>query len=220
MKYPKLNLKIVKAFSSDIIGFALVEQLLGTFFSVVVVGGAGFGLVSMMKVDAQSGNKTLRRVELNRAIDYISEDIRVANNISSVDGSSSLPGSGTGVLFLTIPTDIDGDPSNDPDEIVYFARPSTSTWIGDHTINRADGNYPNPVTLSSGDEHVLVDGLIAPAAADLPSCSSSTGLQGDHGFYACISDDNRTVDIYLYGKLDDPNEPYLIVTSKVLARSN
>ena len=219
MKYPKLNFKIVKAFSSDIIGFALVEQLLATFFSVIVMGGAGFGLVSMMKVDAQSGNKTLRRVELNRAIDYISEDIRVANNISSVDGSSSLPGSGTGVLFLTIPTDIDGDPSNDPDEIVYFARPSTSTWIGPNTINRADGNYPNPVTVSSSD-NVLVDGLIAPAAADLPSCSSSTGLQGNNGFYACISDDHRTVDLYLYGKLDDPNKPYLLVTSKVFARSN
>ena len=218
MKYPKLNFKIVKVFSSKTIGFALVEQLLGTFFSVVVLGGAGFGLVSMMKVDAQSGNKTLRRVELNRAIDYISEDIRVANNISSVDGSSSLPGSGTGVLFLTIPTDIDGDPSNDPDEIVYFARPSTSTWIGDNTINRAGGNYPNPVTLSSSDDNVLVDGLIAPAAADLPSCD--TGLQGNNGFYACISDDNRTVELYLYGKLDDPNEPYFLVTSKVFARSN
>ena len=100
--YPGINnwsLMNLKA-SSSTTGFTLVELLLATFMTAFVIGGAGFGLVTMMRLNADNQAKNLRRSELNRAIEYISQDIRMANNISSVASNSVFPGSGTGVLLL------------------------------------------------------------------------------------------------------------------------
>jgi hypothetical protein len=193
-------------------GFTLAELLIAAFLGVIVISAFGFGLVAIMTADADSETKTERRIELNRAIDYISEEIRMANSIDRVENSSIFPGSGKGVLLLNIPSD-NANPNR-----VYFIRSSTPTWIGPNTINRASGTYQNPVTISTPQEAlVLVDGIIAPQTSDLPFCS--TGLQGANGFYACISSDRRIVEIYLYGRLKNSSDPYIQVSSRVFARS-
>ena len=91
--------------------------------------------------------------------------------------------------------------------------------MGDYTVNRAQGTYSNPVNLPRRDDSVLVDGLIPPRDSDLPSCITSTGLQGNNGFYTCISDDRRIVDLYLYGKINNSGD-YIKVSTKVFARGN
>lgn len=193
-------------------GFTLAELLIAALLGAIVISAFGFGLVTIMTADKDSETKTERRIELNRAIDYISEEIRMANNIDRVQNGSIFPGAGVGVLLLNIPSD-----KLNPNR-VYFVRSSTPTWIGPNTINRAQGTYNNPVSIFSSQEApVLVDGLIAPQTSALPSCS--TGLKGANGFYACISSDRRIVDLYLYGKLKNSSEPYILVSSRVFARS-
>ena len=187
--------KIGNPFSSS--GFTLIELLAAISLTTIVVGAAGFGVVTIMNANAKSESKTQRRVELNRALDYIAEDIRRASDVSSVSSSSSFYGSGTGVLSLNIPY---------KPNLEYYVRESTSTWIGPNTINRRHSDSSN--------DNALVDAITEPTSE--PTCSDGT-LEGANGFYACIIND-RTVELYLYGKLGDDSEPYQ-VTTKVFARS-
>lgn len=59
-------------------GFTLIELLAAISLTTIVVGAAGFGVVTIMNANAESETKTQRRVELNRALDFIAEDIRRA----------------------------------------------------------------------------------------------------------------------------------------------
>ena len=44
---------------------------LAGFFSVVVMGGAGTGLASIMRVQTEVANEVDRRLEVNRALNFI-----------------------------------------------------------------------------------------------------------------------------------------------------
>ncbi|PSP00516.1 MAG: hypothetical protein BRC53_00345, partial [Cyanobacteria bacterium SW_6_48_11] len=85
----------------------------------VVVGAAGFGVVTIMNANAKSESKTQRRVELNRALDYIAGEVRQAEAINKVSppassefsASTIVSGTDQTVLVLDLPK------LNDP--IVY-----------------------------------------------------------------------------------------------------
>jgi type II secretory pathway pseudopilin PulG len=200
-------------------GLTLVELLMAIVLSSVVISVTGFGLLTMMEANRDSEAKTVRRIELNRAIEYISEDIRMANRIEAVPTGSTLPSGATGVFLLTLPDDNPNDTALTPTNIVYFIRASTTTWLPPYTIYRAKNNYSGGVSivnLTAVGVNELVDAIAAPSTS--PTCSSGT-LVGTNGFYACISSDNRTVDLYLYGKLIKSSE-ILPVNSKVVTRSS
>jgi prepilin-type N-terminal cleavage/methylation domain-containing protein len=200
-------------------GLTLVELLIAIALSSVVVSAAGFGLVTMMESNKDLETKTVRRIELNRAIEYISEDIRMANRIEAIPVGSTLPSGATGIFMLTLPDDNPDDTVLTPTNIVYFIKASTTTWLPPYTIYRAKNDYSGGVSivdLTATGVSELVDAIAAPTAS--PTCSSGT-LAGANGFYACIGSDNRTVDLYLYGKLIQSSE-ILPVNSKVVTRSN
>ncbi|MGH2413537.1 MAG: PulJ/GspJ family protein [Microcystaceae cyanobacterium] len=196
-------------------GFTLVELLIAAVISSFVIGAAGFGLVTMMQSNQTSDAKTQRRVELSRALDYIAEDIKMAKRVAAASSytiSSPSPSGAvaTPVLELTIP-----DATGTDTKVVYYLNNinnASGVWLKPAVIKRVDNVTGTTIAGSTGNE--LVDAIITTGTA--PSCSGT--LAGTGGFYACIAADNRTVDLYLYGKLANSSETFA-VSSKVFARS-
>lgn len=181
------NFKVLKI-SKRAAGFTLIELLVAMSLTTIVVTLAGSGLVVMMEKNQKTEAETLRRTGLNRALDFIADEIRMANSVSA--GSSLTISGSTGVLRLTIPSD-----STNPNR-VYYIGASDSNWAEPNTVFRAVGTYSPSASVSGG--KMLVDAITTPVS--VPSCSSGT-LLGANGFYACIN--NRIVDLYLYGVLTD-----------------
>jgi type II secretory pathway pseudopilin PulG len=208
-------------------GITLVEVLIASLFSVFVIAGGAFGLTAMMQRNAIIEARSQRRMDLDRAINYIADEIKSTNDVQAVALDSTFPGDGTGVLLLSIP----GSGTN-PQRRVYFIRPSTDTWFGPNTINRYEGTITNPVTgIPLNADRVLVDGITTPNSTELMRiqrlCTNTTGavFRGTGGFYACINAATDTVDLYLYGRLEDiagslkdPTLENLAVTTRVFAR--
>lgn len=69
-------------------GFTLIELLVAMSLTVIIVSITGFGLVAMMTKNSKAEAETLRRAELNRALDFIADEVRMANNVND---SSPVP---------------------------------------------------------------------------------------------------------------------------------
>jgi prepilin-type N-terminal cleavage/methylation domain-containing protein len=182
-------------------GFTLIELLLAILISGFVISGIGVGLVVMTRGNATAEGKTTRRVELNRAMDYIAEEVRMAKTVE-VDSNE---------LKLTVP-------ATGGDQIIYYkyqARdlPSEAIWMKDGTIKRK---------VDSGGYQIILDG-IASSPSGTFTCSSPNVSLNTNGFKACITD-QRTVELRLYGNIPDPAKPdsteTIEVTTRVTARSS
>lgn len=167
---------------------------------------AGFGLVNTMQANQKSDSEIASRTNLNRSLDFIADEIRMAKSIG-VPGSSSVPtptcGTATGVLDLTMPNN---------SHIIYYAHNmsacSSNIWSTPAAIRR----------VAAGSDTLLVDAVVAPSAA--PGCTGTSA--GGDGFYACIDSSSRTATLALYGKLTDPYGKTIgtyPVSSQVSARS-
>lgn len=104
-------------------GFTLVELLVAALISIIVISIAGFGIVTILAINKKAEARTERRIDLSRAFDFITNEIRMTRRINrtattvangttiTVDDvvtSSSLSLSdlgsyGTIVLYLEIP---------------------------------------------------------------------------------------------------------------------
>lgn len=218
-------------------GFTLIELLVAMAITSIVVSLAGSGLVTIMGKNSKAEAETLRRVEFNRALDYIANDVRRANIITTASSytiSSPSPACAvaTPILHVTIP-------GSTPNNIVYYFNDisgctgttlgTKSVWLKPATINRVDNVTSTTILGSSGSE--LVDAVVIDATppncpADLPNITPTPdAVTGKvKGFYTCTSTTNsRVVELHLVGKLTDGygnslTQPYKVST-RVFARS-
>lgn len=227
----KNHLKPLKAYQSST-GFTLVELLVAVAITGIVITAAGFGLVAILQANRKAEAQTERRIELNRALDYISSDIRSASkvqNASSYNISSPSPAcaNSTPVVDLTIP--------GASGKVVYYINDvngcsnDQTDWLKPGVIKRVTDVKGTTIAGNLGNE--LIDAVAVPSSP--PSCPSGSGtLVGSKGFYTCISSDNRSITLYLFGTLKDSQTtnpgcsidtsipvPYYCVTTKVFARS-
>ena len=179
-------------------GFTLIELMIAMLLTTIVMSLAGFGLVTMMDRNQKAEAQTLRRTELNRALDFIADDIRESKSASTTAPTGwSVPSGYSSVLYLTKPDD---------SKVAYYIKSNPGViWRGPQAI------YRSITSGSAGD--VLVDAVKAPTTA--PSCLGTSG--GTSGFYVCVNN-NRVINLYLYGKLSDSSEPYQVINT-VFARS-
>ena len=103
-------------------GFTLIELLIAIVISTIVIGIAGFGIVTILTMDNRAEASIERQVDLNRAFDFLTNEIRMAQKINSsattvANGTtvtvndvvassqnlSDLGNYGTIVLYLEIP---------------------------------------------------------------------------------------------------------------------
>ena len=113
-------------------GFTLVELLVAMVISTIVIGIAGFGIVTILTMDNKAEASIERQVDLNRAFDFLTNEIHMARKINSTDTTvangttvtvndvvansglklADLGNYGTLVLYLEIP--IDNPPATCP----------------------------------------------------------------------------------------------------------
>lgn len=183
-------------------GFTLVELLLAMVLMALVTTLAGSGLVALLQQNNKAEYETQRRTNLNRALDYIANDIRSASQVE-ID-------SDTGNITVTIPKlEVTLDEETGEEKQFNYDADQNETRV--YSIADGTGVWEGSKTMTiNGD--VLVDGIQDPENPpdtgtdddDDDDCPTSQGtLTGGNGFYACIYDGGNKVDLYLYGKLTD-----------------
>jgi prepilin-type N-terminal cleavage/methylation domain-containing protein len=196
-------------------GLSLIELLVASVITSVVILIAGYGLIAALNGEKVAQAMSARRSELNRAFDFMTNEIRMAQSINrTVSGTSTtvadavtqsgLPLSalgsyGTLALYLEVPTT---NPTAacpaEFDRIVYDIRPSADGWLPPRTIHRygrtprADGTINPCSTPVSSD--VLVD-AVADRQDTPPVCNTPGVLTGTDGFMACVN--GAQVDLFL-----------------------
>jgi Prokaryotic N-terminal methylation motif len=110
--------------SSSSAGLTLIELLVATAITTIVILIVGNGLISALNATKVAEARTARRTELNRAFDFITNEIRMAQSINRTDNlsvsgtttletvvgsaglsSTQLGGYGTIALYLELPID-------------------------------------------------------------------------------------------------------------------
>lgn len=218
-------------------GFTLVELLIAAAISGAVITLGGYGLMSVMKADKTTSAQSERRIEQNRALEFISSEVKAATKIEKdaataanalvTAGSLSLPTGAQPVLVLDVP--IAGSTTQ---KIVYYLAPPPNTtppsvWQGPNLLYRfgpgfnTDGSYNTAAAASS---QVLID-LISDTTTAGQACSDSTWSvnpsSNRKGFYACINPDGKVAEIYEIGRVQKAlqvNDTYRI-SSRVYARN-
>ena len=191
-------------------GFTLIELLVAMAITTIVVGLSGWGVVAITQKGQEQKAETDRRVELNRALDFIADEVRQAKPIAT-DASANLPTiasdfsstNRTPILTLQIP--------GVSQRVIYYiaAKPSSSPWRGPNIISRwgpnfnADGTYSNPTAPANWTHEPLVD-LIDNPGQPTPTCPNSGTLNTSSsikGFYACVDRMGKVAEIHLGGKI-------------------
>ncbi len=194
-------------------GFTLVELLVAMAITLIVVSITGFGLVTIMQRNSKEESETTRRVELNRALDFIADDIRMANKVEAGSSYTISPASPVAcavpkpVLHLT-------NPDSSVNHVVYYFNDissctgTDSRWIKPAIIKRVANVTSTTIPGINGSE--LVDAItnldITPSCpSDLSIVSPTPDVNGKvKGFYACTNSSNsRVVELHLLGKLTD-----------------
>ncbi|MBE9235757.1 prepilin-type N-terminal cleavage/methylation domain-containing protein [Anabaena aphanizomenioides LEGE 00250] len=197
----KNYLKFIKSNHAADKGFTLIEILVAAVIMSMVVTLAGTAFVALLQQNQKAKAESDRRTNLNRALDYMANEIRMAKKIESPTVAGE-------VIKLTLP---------DNSTVSYSIANSTGVWEGPQSIKRGSD--------------FLVDGMQAPTSASptcptpTPAPTPPHQLVGSNGFYACIYSGGKKVDLYLYGKLsDEPRDPdynkRLEVKSTVYTRAN
>lgn len=211
-------------------GFTLTEILLAVSLSAFVLIGIGTALVVTLNADKKAEAKTIQRTQLNRALDYMTEDIKTARVIS-VDNNGTPSVSTDDKLKLNYFTDITPTANLDANSskiVEYKLDTSSSPWLGPKVLQRREKVGAG----AWGNWQVVVDGITENSLTALPNCTGADQSSlNNGGFQACITKaqassevDIYKVDLALSGELTDnngtnSNSEVLDVTSRIFARS-
>lgn len=216
-------------------GFTLIELLVAASITTVVMTAAGFGLSSIMSADRTASAETNRRVELNRALEFIDDEVRQANAINRIpapvasqpDAATVEAGTVQSILVLDIPG-VSAGPV-----VYHIAQPkSTTPWLGPRAIYRwgpnlnNNGDYTDPSVTAGWTNHAVVDLVEDARPNPNPVCSNSwvpsPGTPNRRGFYACIDPTRRIAELHLLGRVTKAlgNSTTYEVGSKAFARAN
>ncbi|MDR9402968.1 MAG: prepilin-type N-terminal cleavage/methylation domain-containing protein [Halothece sp. Uz-M2-17] len=232
---PKIVRTIIRNLSQNSSGFTLTELLAAIAITGILVAGSSVGLNVILQENAENEEEILQRQNANRALDFIAEEIKsaqeISNNPSTVSPSNfGLPSNTSGgqkILALSIPDFVD--------PVIYtIAQPDSSiVWQGPRVIYRwgpnlnADGTYSDEGNSSGWQNRPLIDFVTDQTDSNLPSYCSESGVtqvpsSSPAGFYICVEDDSdpstpsRVAEVVIRGESDSNVE----VSMKAFARSN
>ncbi len=224
-------------------GFTLTELLISSFIGALVIGATGYALTNMLQGNKTATAQTNKRTEINRAMEFISDEIKRADTIdvdpATAFAAAAVPNPPSGaqpILALNIPNVTNAGVQS---PIIYFVSDPVagqSVWNGPKVIYRfgpplnTNGEYNLDAGVAWALEP-LVDGISddsATVACDAGETASPSN--GALGFYACIAPttDNpakgETAKIFAIGKhkLDNSNNSkyeYYQADTQVFARA-
>ncbi|AFZ36249.1 prepilin-type N-terminal cleavage/methylation domain-containing protein [Stanieria cyanosphaera PCC 7437] len=201
-------------------GYTLPEILLGASISFVVIGAAGWGLINMLQGNKTSSAQAGSRTEVNRALEFISDEVKKAeaietNPTTNVPAGLTIPTSGQAILALDLPN---MGQANTDNRVIYYVRSKPDDkWLGPKVIYRYgppldnNGNYTNGTWVNQP----LVDRVDDQTIT--PSPCTGTAISGT-GFAACVNNNKKTAQVYLSGVFGDSDEQYQANT-QVYARA-
>jgi prepilin-type N-terminal cleavage/methylation domain-containing protein len=142
-------------------GFTLIELLLALVITGIVISLAGSGLYALMNANQRSQNETTDRLELEQAVAFMTDEIKMSQQImktipSPFTGTTGIkgfnPASGSSaikpILVLTPALN-----SRLKDPIVYYLAdpPNASVWLGPRVIYRWGPTLLQTGNYSDGD---------------------------------------------------------------------
>jgi prepilin-type N-terminal cleavage/methylation domain-containing protein len=144
-------------------GFTLIELLLALAITGIVISLTGSGLYALMNANQRSQNETTERLELERAVAFITDEIKmsqqIATNIpSSSSGSSGIdgfnPASGSKNIKPILVLKPASNSKLKKPIVYYLANPpndSDSVWLGPRVIYRWGPTLLQTGNYSDGD---------------------------------------------------------------------
>ena len=187
--FPKLKCQ------SQVTGFTLAELLIAMAITGIIITVGGSGLVLILNHDREAKSKTDLRMELNRALDSIADDLRESNNVSTSIPSSwtgwTVPAGYSSVLFVTKAL---GTPGGS--QVAYYVRDklpgaTSPVWQGPQIIYRATttnnegnalvdsiktGGFPVPTITGSRKVTLSLTGQSCPPSSPENTCSNPQTL--------------------------------------------
>jgi prepilin-type N-terminal cleavage/methylation domain-containing protein len=229
-------------------GFTLIEIMLALSITGIVLTLAGGGLFALMNADRRSQIETTDRLELEQALLFMTDEIKMSQQIvtslpmksnsetskfKSASGSSNIQ-----PILILNPTPASG--LTDP--IVYYLAnpPSRSVWVGSKVIyrwgptllqngNYSDGHGRDLSTIAPGSaveyyNEVVVDRIGDRKPEPNPTCDSGYDLPVPSsvdrlGFYTCIATDRKSVKLWM-SKQSDRSTKVQSINALVSTRSN
>jgi hypothetical protein len=174
-------------------------MLLGALLMGVVISGVGFGLVNVIAADTKVRTDSDRNINLNRALDYISNDIRESKKVaaSTADitefSSWTTPAGYSPVLFLR---------KADNTNVAYYVADAASTrWQSSKVIYRA--------TASNSAGSALIDAISATSPNTTTQCTG-TGTASVSGGFSTFIQSNSSVTICLLGQNGSQGQTYFV----------
>ena len=195
---------------SQSLGFTLTELLLAAAIISSAVAVSGIGLTAIMSSSTSVNEGNERQDELNRALDFISAEIREAKKIndSSTDPVASIP-TNPKVKAGTIEPILWLDTGSTNNIFYYLAEPADSNtfWRGNKVVYRWGPEFDENGTYKGRESHaVLIDSLRNETDSDAISCPASWDkfpeTATNVGFYACVEENNRVANLFQVGQVN------------------
>ncbi len=170
-------------------GFTLPELLVASLILSLVVTLAGFGLVQVLKANEQNTVEAERQAELNRALSFITDEIKTATSVSI----SGIPARKNylGVFKLT---KVEGGIEK---EFAYYTAPKSASdiWRGPRTVYRQQIKPP----LVGPSTYALVDAI----SNSVPDCTGNGNSPPTNKGLKVFIQNNSYVKLCLVGQLSD-----------------
>lgn len=178
-------------------GFTLIELMVASALTTVVVGAAGWGMLAVLNTNVRANAESTMLYDTNRTLEFISDEVKMAKRIApdAVAAVASIPD-------LTLPTGAKPVLVLEIAEnrnIVYYTKPATNPWIGPEIIVRwgpdltENGQYDttqlsDPSTWRSAEIIDMVDN--AQVTLQCPRNYLATNPDAVRGFHACVQGDD------------------------------
>lgn len=205
-------------------GFTLVELLLASALTGLLISGIFVGVLALMGADKKQQARVERQMEISRALELISQEIRDASAIKSTLGMTISPvvpscegtSTATPIFRTTVPI---GSPLTTYNRIFFlvnlagcdgsttnrrtaWTRPVVLKVLREDSITPITGDPPTTLIINGNLGSEVVDGLIAPTpaptAASTGCAATDQQFLGADGFYICLKS-SRSAVIYMYG---------------------
>ncbi|MBE9176416.1 hypothetical protein IQ225_15820 [Synechocystis salina LEGE 06155] len=182
---------------SSVKGFTLLELLMASILTFLVVSATGYAVVLMTKDNISSQVSGDLVFNTTRAADFITDEIRQATFIST--NSTDIPTStvscvmGSGEQFV-IGLAIASSQVN----VVYYTKtPPVSPWLGPSSIYRCgpplNASGQLDFTPANRTKSILVDSITTNTTARNETCASGTTkfpASPSAGFFLCVNNSN------------------------------
>ncbi|MGY6529227.1 MAG: PilW family protein [Cyanobacterium sp.] len=230
--------------SNTIAGITTPELLTGLVIGGAVITATASGFINILRANQRVEEKSIRMAALNKALNYLQEDIKQAKFVTAEKGGNCNP---TAVhseycLVLTFAdnTKLRDGCSGEKPKIYYGYRDirrGEQIWLKPGMLRKrivcetgagnwiavADGlisvNEDNPVENKAPSEFCNREGVNLTS----PSAVYGGNSQGKGGFRFCLDNDNpnnRLVRIFLYGHIINENPLHVNVVTFARAGEN